>query len=107
MTTISRVAGTVSQTGGENRPRLDPRGHLITVLLSAWLIVGLFLDAWAHGQNLTETFFTPWHAVLYTGFFASVVWTLTLVARHGRGRRPLPEERQRDHPARRERGAAI
>lgn len=88
MTTISRVAGTVSQTEGEDRPRLDPRGHLITVLLSAWLIAGLFLDAWAHGQNLTETFFTPWHALLYSGYLAVAIWMVRPVARSVRAGQP-------------------
>jgi hypothetical protein len=35
----------------------------------------MFLDAWAH-NNLAqlETFFTPWHAVLYSGFVALAGW---------------------------------
>jgi len=39
-------------------------------LFSAWMLIGLYLDGWAHRhiRNL-ETFFTPWHAVLYSGFF--------------------------------------
>jgi hypothetical protein len=32
---------------------------------------GAYLDAWAHVHRPElETFFTPWHAVLYSGFFA-------------------------------------
>lgn len=32
---------------------------------------GVFLDGWAHHHFMElETFFTPWHAVLYSGFFA-------------------------------------
>jgi hypothetical protein len=51
------------------------RTDLVTALLGAWFTVGLFLDAWAH-TNLTEleSFFTPWHAVFYTGFFATAAW---------------------------------
>ena len=39
--------------------------------LGAWLIGGLYLDGWAHIHvpNL-ESFFTPWHAVLYSGYLA-------------------------------------
>lgn len=38
---------------------------------SIWLAVGLHLDGWAHNHIADlETFFTPWHAVLYSGFFA-------------------------------------
>src|SRR6266852_4461299 len=40
-------------------------------LLSTWLIGGLFLDGWAHNHIASlETFFTPWHAVLYSGYAA-------------------------------------
>ncbi len=54
----------------------QPRGSILfdaaIVALSAWFTIGLYLDGWAHQHigNL-ETFFTPWHAVLYSGFFAS------------------------------------
>lgn len=34
-----------------------------------WLMAGLYLDGWAHNHNPNlETFFTPWHGVLYSGF---------------------------------------
>ena len=39
--------------------------------LGAWLIGGLYLDGWAHIHvPALETFFTPWHAVLYSGYLA-------------------------------------
>jgi len=48
---------------------------LITLLLSSWLIGGVFLDGWAHNTRpQLETFFTPWHAVFYSGFAAVAVW---------------------------------
>jgi hypothetical protein len=52
-------------------------------LLSAWFLAGLTLDAWAH-SNLTnlETFFTPWHAVIYSGFTATAVWVVVMVWRN-------------------------
>jgi hypothetical protein len=37
----------------------------------AWLITGLYLDGWAHAHRRIETFFTPWHLVLYSGFFVA------------------------------------
>ena len=50
-------------------------GDLVTVVLSAWLIGGLFVDGWAHNTRAElETFFTPWHAVFYSGFAASALW---------------------------------
>ena len=36
-----------------------------------WLISGISLDAWAHGHIRLESFWTPWHAVLYSGLFAT------------------------------------
>src|SRR5215207_2693770 len=60
-------------------PRLARSGQAVSslgydrwmVALSAWLLVGLFVDGWAH-INLRglETFFTPWHGLFYSGFFA-------------------------------------
>jgi hypothetical protein len=38
------------------------------------MIIGLFLDGWSHGVNKPESFFTPWHALLYSGFVAAVAW---------------------------------
>jgi hypothetical protein len=65
------------------RPRTGWGDDLVTVLLAAWTVVGLFLDGWAHG-NLAEleTFLTPWHAVLYSGFAATAAWIAGLVRRH-------------------------
>jgi len=51
------------------------RDDLVTALLAAWLIGGLFLDGWAHSTRpQLETFFTPWHAVFYSGFAATAAW---------------------------------
>ena len=55
---------------------------LITVILASWLTLGGFVDGFAH-RNLDtpETFFTPWHAVLYSGFLAVSFWLAWLVIR--------------------------
>ena len=48
----------------------------LAVVFGLWLIVGLFVDGYAHntrGEQL-ESFFTPWHGVLYSGFLASALW---------------------------------
>jgi hypothetical protein len=40
-------------------------------VLAAWFQFGAFLDVWAHVHRPEmESFFTPWHAVLYSGFGA-------------------------------------
>jgi hypothetical protein len=45
-----------------------------TAVFSTWVIVGLFVDGWAHNAGKPETFWTPWHAVLYSGFLAGMAW---------------------------------
>jgi len=41
------------------------------VLVACWPMGGAYLDAWAHSHVARlETFFTPWHAVLYSGVLA-------------------------------------
>ncbi|MGZ3630341.1 MAG: hypothetical protein ACXVDN_22120, partial [Ktedonobacteraceae bacterium] len=48
----------------------------IMVVVSIWWLGGLFIDGWAHSNiPQLETFFTPWHAVFYSGYLA-VAFTL-------------------------------
>jgi hypothetical protein len=57
------------------------------VVLCAWFMGGVYLDGWAHNHlRDLETFFTPWHAVLYSGFGAVTAFLLAAAAwnhRHG------------------------
>ncbi|MFC4811019.1 hypothetical protein [Paenibacillus sp. GCM10023250] len=46
----------------------------VTILFGVWLIAGVFVDGFAHNHGAVETFFTPWHAILYSGFMASAIW---------------------------------
>ncbi|HYS41250.1 MAG TPA: hypothetical protein VEO01_37020 [Pseudonocardiaceae bacterium] len=60
----------------------------MTVLLSVVFTIGLFLDAWAHNNvPKLETFFTPWHAVFYSGFVATAAWVVWTV----RDRQAIPQ----------------
>lgn len=76
----------------EIRHGLDPpvptRGfHLVAVALAAWMVAGVFVDGWAH-INLPatkETFFTPWHGMLYSGFAAVTAWVALPLVRHREG----------------------
>lgn len=50
------------------RPAGSTRFDLIASLLALWFVSGLFLDGWAHNHGrVDDTFFTPWHAIMYTG----------------------------------------
>ena len=45
------------------------------IILGSWFLGGLFLDGWAHTHGKAdESFFTPWHAVLYSGHLATLLY---------------------------------
>lgn len=60
----------------------------MVALLSTWLVAGAYIDQWAHRhQPELESFFTPWHGMLYSGFLAVSVSLAVPVARSlARGR---------------------
>lgn len=69
MTSTSVHMGTAGVDSARRRDGL-------TVLFGVWLMVGLFIDGYMHntrGDQL-ESFLTPWHGVLYSGFLVSAVW---------------------------------
>jgi hypothetical protein len=50
------------------------RFDVIFLLALLWFLTGVCLDAWAHAHLARlETFFTPWHAVLYSGAFVTAL----------------------------------
>src|SRR5712692_9931239 len=52
------------------------------VAASAWLLCGTYLDGWAHNHGkVDDTFFTPWHAVLYSGYGATAGVLVAAMAR--------------------------
>jgi hypothetical protein len=78
---VDDLVGSPPEAG--TRLRAGYRTDLITVLLGTWFSAGLFLDAWAHSNvPELETFFTPWHAVFYSGFAATGAWILWVLWRN-------------------------
>jgi len=65
----------VQTDGSAVRQRTSWRDDMVTAALCGWVVTGMALDAWAH-QNASqlETFFTPWHGVLYSGFAVLMAW---------------------------------
>ena len=54
--------------------------HLLTCLFGVWLMLGLFVDGYYHNQpTKLESFFTPWHAIFYSGYMAVALWMGFLV----------------------------
>ncbi len=65
-------------------------------ILSAGFLGGAFLDGWAHTHGrVDDTFLTPWHGVLYSGFLATALFLIgTLIRNMARGyrwRQALPD----------------
>ncbi|AZN42967.1 hypothetical protein [Paenibacillus albus] len=72
---VSTAARTIRVTTGKD---------YLTILFGMWLIGGIFVDGFAHNHGVVETFFTPWHAILYSGFMASALWMAWLLYRSKR-----------------------
>ncbi len=54
----------------------DRHDEKAIAFFGSWMVIGLFLDGWAHVANKPETFFSPWHFILYSGFGAAVAYFL-------------------------------
>jgi hypothetical protein len=77
----------VSAVGDVDRRRAIPavggvRYDALVAVLCAVFLGGAYLDVWAHVHvPELETFFTPWHAVFYAGFFAIAAVTVAPLLR--------------------------
>lgn len=69
---FARLVGvTLRDLPASSRPADVADGRWWLLGAAAWLVAGLQLDAWAHATiPELETFWTPWHAVLYSGIAA-------------------------------------
>lgn len=80
-------------TGGANgvTPQSPAFTNAMTVL-GLWFTGGVILDGWAHNHldSALETFFTPWHGVMYSGFAACGIALLAMAIRGRRAGRPWP-----------------
>jgi hypothetical protein len=82
---------TISQPRTSATMRESPQSSVsfdwIVVLLEAWWVGGLFVDGWAHAHGkVDQSFFTPWHAILYAGFFVNALFFASVAWRnHGKG----------------------
>jgi hypothetical protein len=74
------MSGMDTLTAARRTAPATRRENLLTSLFATWLIVGLFVDGWAH-NNLSEleTFWTPWHALFYSGFGATAAWIVWMM----------------------------
>jgi hypothetical protein len=65
----------VTATSGHAPPQSTRTEDLVTLLLALWTLVGLLVDAYFHSTDPgLESFWTPWHALFYSGFTATAAW---------------------------------
>jgi hypothetical protein len=85
--TSTQVRPPATPPGARTASVASLRDDVIGVLLGTALIGGVLTDAWAHTNRLTPDsgFFTPWHALLYSGFAGTAAWTWWLAFRHRHG----------------------
>ncbi len=63
--------------------RTTRREDLFTIAFSLWTVIGIFVDAYNHVVNPElETFWTPWHALFYSGFVALASWLVVVRFRY-------------------------
>lgn len=69
----------------------SPRENLVTLVGGVWLVVGLFVDGYAHSEIIdteTEDFITPWHALFYSGFLFTTMQMAIMANRRADSARP-------------------
>lgn len=58
-----------------------------TMGFALWTLVGLLVDAYFHSTDSSlESFWTPWHALFYSGFTATAIWLMLMALRRRRPR---------------------
>ena len=82
-TIVQPLKGATTNEIPQNSVKFDR----LMIILVCWFVGGLFIDGWAHNHGLVDkTFFTPWHALLYSGYAANAaLLTFTFVRNRLRG----------------------
>jgi hypothetical protein len=82
MTSATNVMDTAGRPGPVRSLRAGPRFEWATVALSTAVVAGAHVDSWAHGHvaSTLETFFTPWHALLYASLAATTAFLVVCAA---------------------------
>lgn len=66
------------QIEAQVRPAPSLRFDWTIAILGLLFVGGIYFDAWAHYHGLVDrSFFTPWHAALYSGFLIVALFVVT------------------------------
>ena len=89
MATLAASSSHVELSGA--RPASTPAYDWLMALTASCMGLGAYIDGWAHNHALAtggaiETFFTPWHALLYGGYgLVAVTLIASIFFWHARG----------------------
>ncbi len=72
----------VEHVSKESQVASSVRFDWAMIAVCTWLIAGLYADAWAHNHLPIDNFFTPWHAMLYSGLFAVAIFLVGAFVRN-------------------------
>ena len=70
------IAGAAAPLSADAGTRFD----WLVVAATWWFGIGLFSDGWAHIERLPDSFWTLWHAILYSGYAATAAVIVGAVA---------------------------
>jgi hypothetical protein len=73
METVNAPAPSVSLDRNAARPTPHALFEWSITLCAVGLVAGVYVDGWAHLRDLPETFFTPWHGIIYGAFSIAAV----------------------------------
>ncbi|MGH2720793.1 MAG: hypothetical protein ACRDJO_04210 [Actinomycetota bacterium] len=90
MTTTTTPPHTAPPATAPERPAASAAFTWGVVLVSALLVAGLYVDLWAHSHGrVDQSFFTPWHAMLYGGYTVAAAYLAFATLRSRRRGLPL------------------
>jgi hypothetical protein len=75
--TTPAIAVTVSRPLAADAGR---RFDWLVIAATWWFGIGLFSDGWAHIEHLPDSFWTVWHAILYSGYAGTAAVIVGAVA---------------------------
>jgi hypothetical protein len=83
MSTSNLSASVAKPVTVRSIPAASRRFDWIMAALAAYFVSGLYLDGWAHAHGkVDQSFFTPWHAVLYSGQLLMLIVLVGVLVRN-------------------------
>ncbi|MCY4526246.1 MAG: hypothetical protein OXB89_06520 [Anaerolineaceae bacterium] len=88
---LAAASGPAATSRREGNPELTPAFTWTALALGVWVLLGAVVDIHAHNHGqVDETFFTPFHLLMYSGVAANGLFYVVMQYRYvGRGHRLL------------------